>query len=123
MSRAIDTTPFRSLPDVVHEGDALHELHREEAPGVFDKQLVEADDVWMRHSGEASKLLLQPIDAGRRGPTKGLERHDLVPRLVVNFVDHAHPAGAEASNHREAVGAGEVVLEVPRPREPHRCPG
>ena len=113
----------RSLPDVVDEGDALHELHREEASGVFDKQLVEADDVWMRHSGEASKLLLQPIDAGWCGTTKGLERHHLVPRLIMNLVDHAHPAGAESSNHREAVGACKVVLKVRRPREPHRCPG
>jgi hypothetical protein len=75
----------------------------------------------MRHSGEASKLLLQPIDAGRRGATKGLQRHNLVSHTVVNLVDHAHPAGAQAANHREAVGAGKVVLEASRPRRPRRC--
>ena len=104
--RSIDTEIACASPDVLHEVDALHELHREEAPRVLDDELVEADDVRMRHTGEASELLFQPVNAGWRGVTQGLERDDFVAGAILNLVDHSHSARAQTSEHGKTIGAG-----------------
>jgi hypothetical protein len=97
----------------LNEIDALHELHREEATLLFDDKLVQADQVRMRYTGEASKLLFQPVDGGGSGASHGLERDDLATNEILDLVDHSHSAGPEAPQHGETVGRGKVVSGDP----------
>ena len=64
----------------------------------------------MRHTGETAKLVFQPVDAARSGMTQGFERNDLGAGLILNLVDHAHAARTQTSEHREALGAGKIIV-------------
>ena len=91
-------------PRVVNEVDAVDQFHGEEALFVVDEQLIEAHEIRMRHIGEDAELLLQPKQVGGTAPAEGLERDGFVAKGVVHFVDHAHPAGAQASDDTEPIG-------------------
>ena len=80
---------------------------------LFDDELIQADHVRVRHTGEASELV-QSVDAGGRGVAQGFERHDLAAGEILNFVDHSHSARTDTSEHREALRAGKIIVR------PHR---
>ena len=95
---------------VLDEVDAIDQFHGEEALVVVDEQLIEADEIRMRHIGQDPELLLQPKQVGGTAPAEGFERDGFVAKGVVHVVDHAHPAGAQASDDAEPIGPPEVPL-------------
>ncbi len=108
--RSSDNAPARAWPHVLHEVDALHEFHREEAARRVDHEFVQADYIGVRDTSEAAELLFQPVNASRGGVPQGLERHDLATGAVVNFIDDAHSPGTQPSEHREALRTGEIIV-------------
>ena len=94
---------------VLHEIDALHELHREEAVRALDDQLVERHQVAMGDIGEAAELPLEVIDVGRPGAPQRLQGDDLIASAIVHLVDDAHAAGAEGPQDRESFRSAELV--------------
>ena len=116
-SRSTASRPSGDGLRVVDEVDAAHQLHGEEAAPLLDHQLVQADHVRMRHVGEPSKLLLQAVDPRTGQVPQGLERDDLAALAILDFIDHAHSAGAEAPDQPEAFRSRELVVFGAEPQE------
>ncbi len=93
------------------EVDTLDELHREEPLIRGGDELVEHDQVRVRHVGERAKLLLHPVHRAGVHPRQHLER-DVRPAFpVVGAIDDTHPAPTELTLELEALTKGEGRLE------------
>jgi hypothetical protein len=100
------------LTDVVHEGQAFHQLHREEAQAVLDHEVVERDQVRVRRVREIPELALQLIDVVGAPAPQRLQGHDLSAIAILHLVDDAHATGADPAPHRVAGRAGKVVGQL-----------
>ncbi len=60
--------------DVLEEGAAGHEVHREEPLLAVGEEVVQSNEVGMLHAGKRAKLVFEPVDAHRVEPGQRLEQ-------------------------------------------------
>jgi hypothetical protein len=99
----------RRSADEIHERDAAHQLHREEAIRIVHDELVQRDEIRMGDVRQAAKLALEPEDVLGARPQHRLQRDDLVAPAILHFVDDTHAAGAERAEDGESIGAAKVA--------------
>ena len=95
-------------PDERQEVDALHQLHGEEPVVLILDQLAEGDEVGVGDVLERAELVLEGEQLLRAHGAQGLERDPRVALAIDRLVDHAHAAGAEATDDLETAGPLEV---------------
>ena len=91
-----------------HHVSAVHQLHGEEAVFRLDGEFVQAYQVGMSDVRERAEFTFEAIDVPGAGAAERLQRHDLIPDAVVDFVHHTHAACADASPDRIPLGTAEV---------------
>src|ERR1019366_10173314 len=111
----------RNTAHGVDDVGAVEELHGEEGRVFVRHEVVELDEIRMRHAGERPKLLLQSNDLGRGKLGEGLQR-DFSPHFgVERAIDHAHAALAEDPDGAVPLRARERACLAPS--RPRRAPG
>ena len=93
----------------MHEIDAVHELHGEEALRVLDDELVQGHQVPVGDVGQAAELSFEVIEISRVDAQQRLQCDDLVAGPVVHFVDNAHAARAEGPQDGETLRPGKLA--------------
>ena len=104
--------PRRPAAHVAEEVDPVHQLHGEEPLVVVEEQLVQRDQVGMRHVGQGAELLLEAEDALRAGAGQRLERDLRSPLAIERPIHDSHAARPDPFEQLEAC----VAAERPRPR-------
>ena len=99
--------------DVREDVDAVDQLHREEPLAAILDQPAEPAQVRVMHALEHPELVLEPKHGIARDRPERLQRDAPVVLAIDGLVHDAHPAGAEATQDREARGTVEVdVVEI-----------
>ena len=110
LPRDVERFVLRKAPDAAEQRAeilAVHVLHRQKRTAVRFAEVVEADDVLVRHLPRDAQLVVklgQTRCVARDGLGQELQRHRLIERQILGAIDLAHAAAAE---HRdEAISAG-----------------
>jgi hypothetical protein len=70
----------------------------------------------VRDAGEASKFVLESVDASGIDAMQSLERNGLAAGKILNLVHHSHTTRTDTSEHPEALGAGKIIVDAHRRR-------
>ena len=76
---------------------------------VRQHQLVDLDQVRMRHVRERAELLLEPIDRRGVGVADRLDRDAHIALEVIRLVHDPHAAGPDPPSDGEPIGAAELA--------------
>jgi hypothetical protein len=96
-------------PHVVDEVRAVDQLHGEEPAAVLLGEIAEVHEVGVVQVVLRAELVLEPEQVLAADPAHRLQREPPAALAVLDLVDDAHPALAEAAHDLEAGRAAELV--------------
>ena len=84
-------------------------LHHQKGSSILVTNVEERADARMRERGDRSGFSFEPLSCGRvpcQFPREDLERYGAIQPRIARFVDLAHAASAELSDHLIAANPG-----------------